>query len=162
MRITVGLLMMLVSGACCAESGCFRSVGEAALRAGVRDEGGFRVEGVRRDVFSGLEWVRVVRCGRPEVPGVLVRGVARAAVESHPDHDDAVVRVGRPVLVAGDAVRVIWADGAARGELAGVAVVSGAVGDRVRVRLEGFARSEERLVAGMVLAAGVVELEAGR
>ena len=35
---------------------------------------GFRVEGVRRDFFSGTEWVRVVRCGRPEVAGMLVRG----------------------------------------------------------------------------------------
>ncbi len=163
MRMLLVVLVMLVSGRCLAESGCFRSVGEAARRAGVRDEGGFRVEGVRRDVFSGVEWVRVMRCGRPELPGVLVRA-AGVDLGTHPDREEAAVRVAQAALVAaGDRVRVVWEEGAVRGELAGVAVVSGAVGARVRVRVEGLARAaEERFVEGVVRSVGVVQLEASR
>ncbi len=169
MRILLLGLIIFGAGRCClGESGCFRSVGEAARAAGVRDEGGFRAEGVRRDPLSGLAWVRVVRCGRPEVPGVLVRGVTES-VGSRPDKDETVVSVGppgasmtRPLVVAGDAVRVVWEQGAARGELAGVAVVSGIAGARVRVRLQSLEKSaEERFVAGVVRAAGLVELETG-
>ena len=174
MRILVVGLLVVTGASCWGESGCFKSVGEAARRAGVRDEGGYRVEGVRRDVLSGLEWVRVVRCGRPEMPGLLVRGVGQAEAVTaltRADKTKAGLEVEAPVsvpsqspmVVAGDKVRVVWEEGATRGELAGVALVSGGVGARVRVRVEGFAKSaEERMVQGSVLAAGLVGLEVGR
>lgn len=176
MRVLLIGLVMLVSGRCFAESGCFKSVGEAARATGVRDEGGFRVEGVRRDPLSGVEWVRVARCGRPEVPWVLVRGVLVTAAQIRSGNEDrgtTAKAIRQPQIpsgsdkqkgvVAGDVVRVIWEEGAVRGELAGVSVVSGVVGARVRVRVENFAKTaEERFVAGVVKAAGLVELEVGR
>ena len=162
MKIVLVGMVVLLGGRCYAESGCFHSVAEAARRVGVRDEGGFRVEGVRRDVLSGLEWVRVARCGRPEVPAVLVFGGVVAAGGKE-GVKPVAAEITRPVVVAGDAVRVVWAEGSTRGDLAGIAVASGRVGALVRVRVEAFTMmAEERLVAGVVRAAGVVELEMAR
>ncbi len=160
MRIVMVGFVMLVSGRCVAESGCFHSVGEAARRAGVRDEGGYRAEGVRRDVFSGAQWVRVARCGKPESPTVLVQVAAAQSVEAAPAGAVAMPSA-RPAVVAGDAVRLVWEEGSARGELSAVAAASGAIGARVRVRLNGFATAQGRLVAGVVRAAGVVEMVPG-
>lgn len=161
MRLLLFGLLILISTSCFAESGCFHSVAEAARRAGVRDEGGFRAEGVRRDVLSGLEWVRVSRCGKPEIPEVLVRGVAAPAAQSSPVRP-MHIETEKIAVVAGDAVRLVWEEGAVRGELAGVAVVSGVVGARVHVRLDSFAKATEgRLVAGVVRATGLVELLPG-
>ena len=169
--------------------GCFRSPAEAALMGadGVSGTGGFRVEGVRRDVLLGRSWAVVRSCEHPERPAVVVemlrlagngalaemsglpgRGRLRAreaAAGSQavwPTEKQAAARAETPVLVAGATVQVVRMEQNVRLTMAAVAQRSAAMGERVRLRVVREAGESEQFVEGVVRGAGLVEMEDGR
>ena len=159
------IFAIFLAGCCClpgrAETGCFHSVKEAALQAGVRDGEGFRLEGIRLDRVGGGRWARVVSCVHPERPGMAVRvaderpGVQVAGVAA-----GRLFGVGRTLVEIGSVVQVVQVEANVRLEVAGVAQESGAMGDAIRVRVG--AAGLEHFVAAVVRGEGLVEMEAGR
>ncbi len=152
---------MLMAGVCggawASEPGCYRTVEEAAAQAGVRSVDGFRLDGRRRDVFSGVVWATVKSCAHPERPGVLVMTAEDVALAG------VAMRTEAPAMVmtAGTKVTLIARDPVARIEMQCVAQGSGIVGDRVRVRLLTLsANGGEQFLDGIVRSSGVVEMEA--
>lgn len=145
---------------------CFRSAGEAAAQGGVRDELGFRLEGVSRDVFGGRRWAEVRSCRYPERPSVLVAlKDGRSGAEARLGRDEAVTKVGHAeglarqiVMKAGARVTVVSADTMVRMEMSGVAVESAAAGERVRVRLASSGEAGERIAVGVARSAELVEM----
>lgn len=157
--------MLLAGVAMRAEALCFRSAGEAAAQAGVQDELGFQLMGVSRDAFGGRRWAEVRSCRFPERPSMLVALEDRASAEAHLGHTGTVTKMeqadgqARRVLVAaGSRVTVVSADAVVRMEMAGVAVESGAAGERVRVRLVTEGQAGERIAWGVVRSAELVEM----
>ncbi len=144
-------------GAWASEPGCYRTAEAAAAQTGVRGVDGFRLEGRRRDVFSGAVWATVKSCAHPERPGVLiVAGGDAPRVRAAPRAETPAM-----VLMAGAKVTLIEQDDAVRIEMQGVAQGSGAVGDRVRVRLVSVGGDgEERFVDGIVRGRDLVEVAA--
>lgn len=121
-------VVLLASGAACAEGGCAPTV-QAAV-AGFRtnaDAGpreGFRVESVRMDRVHGRAWAIVGDCkdsAKPHV-AVLLPDVRMGALD-----EVAMIRAGERVSVV--------ANGESHMQLAGVAEESGAAGKQIRVRL---------------------------
>ncbi len=150
---------MLMSGVCggawASEPGCYRTVEAAATQSGVRGVDGFRLEGRQRDVFSGAVWATVKSCTHPERPGVLVMAGGDLVRVAGATRSEAAAMV----LLAGAKVTLIQRDEAVRIEMQGVAQGSGAVGDRVRVRLLALtADGSERFVDGIVRGSDVVEV----
>lgn len=139
------------------EPGCYRTAEEAAAQAGVRGVDGFRLEGRRRDVFSGAVWATVRSCAHPERPGVLVIAggeIGGAGVATRIDAASIVLRTGAKVTL-------IEHDELVRIEMQGVAQGNGILGDRVRVRLMALSSDRgERFVEGIVRGADVVEMVA--
>lgn len=166
MRVQVWYFAGILFAAAAARADCFRSVGEAATQTGVREELGYRLAGVSRDVFGGRRWAEVRSCKHPERPSVLVAlEDGRPAGEAHPNEDTAVVRMGHAdgrhweVLVrAGSRVTLVSAEAMVRMEVMGVAVESGAAGERVRVRLVTEGQAGERIAWGVVRTAELVEM----
>jgi hypothetical protein len=177
MRMRVGLAMVLVGACGCAwgsEPSCYRSSAEAAAQTGVRGVEGYRLETVRRDVFSGAVWATVKSCGHPERPGVMLLasvgtglggGISVGMARRSEIAADRVL-----VMLAGTRVRFVETDENARMEMSAVAQSSGAVGDRVRVRLlpvssdggsDGATSwaSSERFATGIVRSRDLVEME---
>ncbi len=152
------LVAGLVSGECYGEEFCFRSAAEAVAQRGVRDGVGFRLEGVRVDRLGGGAWARVVSCEHPERPGVSVR--VEQGVEGKTVADKVAVRVSQAerVMVAGTRVRVVRTEAMARVEVSGIVQDGGAVGDRVRVRIEARDGGEARFLEGLVMGVELVEV----
>ena len=139
------------------EGVCFRSVGEAAVQAGVRSEVGFRLEGVRGDVYTGGAWAMVKSCLHPDWPAVMVSSHQIFAVRPASTQQLANEK---PLLLAGSRVRVVSFEANVRLELLGVTQASGGLGDRVRVRISlADATSEEKFVIGLVRGPELVEME---
>jgi len=170
MRWMVGVIagMMACGVARASEPSCYRSAAEAAAQVGVRGVEGYRLEAVRRDVFAGTVWAIVKSCGHPERPGVMVLTSLGTGMASG-------VGMTRPasqalVMLAGSRVRLVQTSENVQMEMSGVAQGSGAVGDRVRVRLvpvslEGGAGEQaswatsERFATGVVRSRDLVEVE---
>ncbi len=160
MKLKCGWLMLMAGicgGAWASEPGCYRTAEAAAAQAGVRGVDGYRLEGRRRDVFSGAVWATVKSCAHPERPGimVIVSGEAgRSGVALK--HDAAAM-----ILLAGSKVTLVEMDDFVRIEMQGVAQGSGALGDRIKVRLVAVsADGGERFVDGIVRGSDWVEVAA--
>ena len=160
MRVQVWYFAGLLFTAAAARADCFRSVGEAATQTGVRDEVGYRLAGVSRDLFGGRRWAEVRSCLHPERPAVLVALEDRSSGKVHAVHEEAAMKTeARHVLVvAGTRVTVVSAEAMVRMEMMGVAVESGAAGERVRVRLVTEGQAGERIAWGVVRTAELVEM----
>jgi hypothetical protein len=155
------VLVAVSSGAWASEPGCYRTAEAAAVQVGVRGVDGYRLEGRRRDVFSGAVWSTVKSCQHPEQPGFLVMASAvvgrfgTAMSVGMASRSEALALV----LLAGAKVTVVQTDDVVRIEMNGVAQGSGAVGDRIRVRIvTANEEAEERFVEGIVRGSDVVEL----
>ncbi len=163
MRMRVGgLVLVTVLGGAKAwgsEPVCFRSPGEAAAQNGVRGVTGYRLESERRDVLAGTVWAVVRSCEHPERPAALVlAGVSMRARGAAGGANDR----GRSLaLLAGAKVRVVLSDDVSRIEMNGLAQGSGAVGERVLVRLmppNAEPGAREQFATGVVRGAGLVEV----
>ncbi len=154
--VCVLLTAGICGGAWASEPGCYKTVEAAAAQSGVRGVDGFRLEGRRRDIFSGAVWATVKSCAHPEHPGVLIMTGGDTVRAARAPRDTPAM-----VLMAGAKVTLIEQDVAVRIETQGVAQGSGAVGDRVKVRLVTLsAEGGERFVDGIVRASDVVEMVA--
>lgn len=160
MRVQVWYFAGLLFTAAAARADCFRSAAEAATQTGVRDELGYRLAGVSRDLFGGRRWAEVRSCKHPERPAMLVALEDRATGQMSPAHEDGGMKTEpRHVLVAaGSRVTVVSAEAMVRMEVMGVAVESGAAGERVRVRLVMEGQAGERIAWGVVRTAELVEM----
>lgn len=155
------------------EPACYLTAEAAAAQVGVRSVTGYRVEGRRRDVFSGVLWSTIMNCEHPERPRTLVltspeiepaRVTSPNAVSSllaaAPGIALAAPRDSAPlILLAGTRVRFVQADQVSRIELNGLAQGSGALGDHVRVRiLRAMDEGSERFVEGTIRSSTLVEV----
>jgi hypothetical protein len=150
MRGLLALGLVLGLGIARAEVGCFRTAAQAAVQFGEQEGGGYRLEFVRHDVFSGRSWAMVRSCAHPEWPPVAIGAeFQRRAVV-------AVVNGTTPksvpwAVTGGGTVKVIDVDPMARIEMSGVAQANGAVGDWIWVRLLGpTSAGVVRMVQGIV------------
>jgi hypothetical protein len=139
---------------------------------------GYRRQGSFYDFTLGRTWVVLASCGHPEMPRLAVAAGQHPEQESAPatGSGEAVLAspgaklgkgadpppplraappLSRPLVVAGERVRLWRQDGVARLDLAGIALGSGAAGSRVRVRV----LASGKVFRGMVRAPGVVELD---
>jgi hypothetical protein len=152
------IILMALSGSCWAEGGCFRSIAEAVAQSGVRDDAGFRAVDVRRDAFSQLTWAKVVSCGRPEAPPVVVRTLLSSitvSARSAPTQPSTL----KTRVAAGARVSVVRLEEHLRLVTIGTAMTSGRIGDRVRVKLEPLLDGgADRFVVGVVKTDGTLEM----
>lgn len=111
-------------------------------------------------MFGGRRWAEVRSCKHPERPAVLVALEDRSSNEVQAGHEDAGLKMEpRHVLVAaGSRVTVVSAEAMVRMEMMGVAVESGAAGERVRLRLVTEGQAGERIAWGVVRTAELVEM----
>jgi hypothetical protein len=152
--LMAGLWAGLCAGAWASEPACYLTADAAAAQSGVRGVDGFRLEGRQRDVFSGAVWATVRSCAHPERPGVLVMGAGEVGRPG----PGKVAEAGM-VLVAGTKVTLTQNEGVVHIEMQAVAQGSGAVGDRVRVRLLTVSpEGGERFAEGVVRGGHAVEL----
>ena len=164
MRVRIGGMLLVALLGCAkawaSEPVCFRSPGEAAAQNGVRGVTGYRLESQRRDVLAGTVWAVVRSCGHPERPATLV--LAGAAVVRPAGLAAGVNDASRSLaLLAGTKVRVVVHDDVSRIEMNGVAQGSGALGERVVVRLvpaNAEPGAPEQFATGVVCGASLVEV----
>jgi len=145
------------------EPDCYRTAEDAVAQAGARGVQGFRVETVRRDIFSGAAWATVRSCTHPEWPASLL-----LVASGHPVVAPARLELWRPsperifVVRAGTRVRLVATDENTRLEASGVALANAALGDRIQVRLLPVSAissdpAPERLATGIVRGRDLVE-----
>jgi hypothetical protein len=167
----VGLCIGSASGS---EPACYATEDAAAQQVGVRGVEGYRLESLRRDVFSGAWWATVRSCQHPEQPARLV--LAGRTGAAHGDVLNATsVSVAAPAerpmaVLAGRRVLAVEVGAMARLEMSAIAQSSGRVGDRIRLRLlaisdvgadsAGSWSAPERFAVGVIRSSEVVEMEA--
>jgi hypothetical protein len=164
MRVMMMVLLLLGCSACRAEVSCFKTAAQAAAGVGEQEGGGYRLEFVRTDAYSGRSWARVRSCVHPEWPAVVIGVGTLSGVVAFLNRDPASTEKGPPVLLpvvrAGATVRVVELDERVRIEMVGVAQGAGRVGDRVRVRILGPGGvGEGRLSDAVVRSADLLEVE---
>ncbi len=173
MRVLIALVVAifgLVGSAFASEPSCYASAAEAVAQVGVRGVVGYRLEGTRRDLFSGSLWATVRDCGHPERPALLV--MASLGSEFAPGLARRVeISAQRAiVMTAGSRVRLVESDGTVQLEVSAIAQGNAAIGDRIRVRLlpvssdSGLSAgtswaANEQFATGIVRSRGVVEME---
>lgn len=157
LRIVFLMMMLTVVASSMAQMGCFRSVGEAVAQKGRADAAGFRLGGLRMDVFGGRRWATVQSCAHPEQPPVVVPAGTAVGLAQMP----AELRASTAMdVLGGHRVRVLLIEQMLRLETTGIAQSSGHVGDHVTVRLAGPAGEPAgRLTSGVVRGADVLEIE---
>ena len=136
LKMVFPLVLGVFSANCvqASEPSCFSTAAAAVTQTGVRGVQGFRLVRVQHDAFSGLDWATVTDCGHPEHPAAMLLVVAGTNVpKSLQSSRDSVVSA--LVMQAGMRVRLIVRDDLLRLEMTAVAQTSGAIGDRIRVRL---------------------------
>ncbi len=94
---------------------------------------GYRAESRRYDPLLGRSWVVVVDCGHPERPAQTI--AASDALPMQPEVVRSIVVTKPMVVKAGSLVRVVGNTASFHLETPAYAESSGAVGDRIRVRL---------------------------
>lgn len=158
MRSLVLGFVMLTIHADSGEAVCFRTANEAAAQLGRPGTEGFRLDTLRRDVFSGLTWATVSSCEHPERPKITVSShdgvqVAVQAVTQQQENRKFLVRAGMKV-------RLVRVEETMRLELEGVAQANGVLGDRVRVKiLSPYGVGEEKFVTGLIRSSALLEME---
>ncbi len=170
MRIKPHWLVILLglSGACRAQSGCFPSPVQAVNHSGLQTASGFRVESTLRDPLNDGRWAQVAQCGHPERPTLLVRIQQGTATGSGPlpkaaqtnyetssqgQPNGSVAIPAQAGVTAGGTVTVIEQSDLVQLQTAGIALSNAAVGDRVKVRV-----GDQQFVLGTVRGVGVVEI----
>ena len=171
MRVQAALMVVIfgvVGSASGSEPSCYGSAADAVAQVGVRGVVGYRLEGTRRDLFSGALWATVRACGHPERPALLV--MASVGSEFAPGlARQAEIRAN--VVTAGSRVRLVESDGNVRLEVSAIAQGNAAIGDRIRVRLVPVSSdsglsggtswtANEQFATGIVRSRDVVEMEA--
>jgi hypothetical protein len=134
------ITVFVLQGACLAQvcartpEAAVRSAGAAAPSDAVSATEGYRVASVHWDPVMRESWARVVSCAHPERPGVLIRveGGHSAAAPLAAQRERAV---NTPVVRAGEIVQLWRQEPLLRIEVAGIAEQSGAMGERIHVRL---------------------------
>ena len=141
-KIALGLPVILLAfangNALGSEFSCYLTPDAAAAQQGPRSTGGFRLERMRRDLFSGATWASIRNCDHPEEPARLLLGPADAAIVSGQTTTQLAGSTTSPrtlLVLAGSSVKVFGGTDQFRIEVAAIALFSGAVGDRVRVRV---------------------------
>ena len=140
-----------------------RSAGAPSQAVSVPDSGGYRVASMRWDPVMRESWATVVSCAHPERPGISLRvdaaHPASHAVAALAQRDRASIA---PVVRAGEIVQLWRQEPLLRIEVAGVAEQSGAVGERIHVRLlqrnDGTSANEAELT-GVVRGRAEVEMQ---
>ena len=131
---TTSVLLLLAARAG-ASSPCYVSPEAAAIGVGAPSaaNAGFRLTSRRWDPVIGRNWVTIESCEHPERPAMLLPSSLPAgpAVGRLAPTTAAV----RPVVLAGETVRIQYTEGNMRIEMGGVAQASGNPGDTIRVRL---------------------------
>lgn len=162
-------------GAVASEPVCYTTADAAARQSGTRGVQGYRLEGMSRDVFSGVLWATVRSCEAPERPALLVPVPGGAVAWVAPSLSLAAfgrVRLAQDkelAVRAGAKVQVRQLSENIRLEMAAIALGSAAVGDSVRVRLIPAGGGDgnqagaswgggERFATGVVTARNVVEV----
>ncbi len=168
--VVISLLWGVNRAASASEPSCYRTAEGAATQTGVRGVEGFRLEAVRRDAFSGVEWATVRSCAHPEWPGTLVLGSAWTSGSRLAARRGEIGGARALVLLAGARVRLVETSGNVKLEMSGVAQGSGAIGDRVKVRMMPVSGDgtdagtswggSERFLTGVVRSSELVEVEA--
>jgi hypothetical protein len=169
--LVISVMCGVLRTASASEPSCYRTAQGAAAQTGVRGVQGFRLESVRRDVFSGVAWATVRSCGHPEWPGTLVMlsaGNAGGALGALAGRRSEVAPRAALVLLAGARVQLVETSGSVRMEMSGIAQSSGAIGDRIRVRMVPVSgdgtdvgsswSASERFLTGVIRSAGLVEV----
>lgn len=130
--------VLLLAAQAGASSPCFTSAEAAASSSNLSARSasetiGFRLKSRRWDPLIGRNWVTIERCDRPELPTITLPLGAGSA----PAGFGAVLPqiLKRPDVIAGQTVRIRYADENVRIEMTGTAQQSGNPGDRIRVRL---------------------------
>lgn len=158
----IGLVLVigLLVGTGWGEGSCFRTRPQAAVQVGEQEGGGYRLEFVRLDRFSGRSWAGVRSCVHPEWPAVLVAN-ALPVLGSVP-HGTAHKGggpVAPPDIVGGRTVKVVQFDSMVRIEMSGVAQASGYIGERIWIRMLGQGNDGNgHLELAVIRSTGLVEV----
>ena len=163
--ITVFVLQGVCAAQVCARTpeAAVRLAGAAAQSEAVSATEGYRVASVHWDPVMRENWAMVVSCAHPERPGVSIR-----VDEAHPASHAVTALAQRdraqavPVVRAGEVVQLWRQEPLLRIEVAGIAEQSGAIGERIHVRVlhrnDGDAANEAELT-GVVRGRAEVEMQ---
>ncbi len=168
--LVISVMCGVMRWAAASEPSCYRTVGDAASQTGVRGVQGYRLETLRRDAFSGVEWATVRSCGHPEWPGTLVMLSAWSSGGGLAGRRSEIAGARALLMLAGTRVRLVETSGNVRMEMSGVAQGSAALGERVKVRMMPVSgdgtdsgtswAGNERFLTGVVRGSELVEVDA--
>lgn len=119
---------------------------------------GYRVRSMRYDPVLERQWAVVASCGHPERPTFAMP--VDSPVANSVGATSAMPHARVSAVRAGDLVQAWQQEPNLRIEIAGRAEESGAVGNRVRIRIlhSGFESGQPRTVIGIVRGPGNVEI----
>lgn len=138
---------------------------QASLQSGgdTQISSGYRATAAIVDKTTARIWIRVIACGHPERPAILVPLYLPIALEKPsavtPPHSSS-----QPLVVhAGQALRLHSVSDKSRIEISGIAEQQGAIGQAIRVHLvSGFtsaANTPARQLVATITAQGEAELQ---
>jgi hypothetical protein len=144
------------TNASCAPSATQRIELDSTHRERTLQQEGYRITSVRWDPLLRQQWATMASCDHPERPSI-------ALLMSSP-HSTAgeISPTPFPIVHAGDLVRLWKQENHMRIEASGIAVESGAMARRVRVRLLGSGlegQLQEQTLFGIVRGKGDVEIQ---